>query len=92
MKKTKDPFVEKWDKTRDKGFTRYFISVGLIFGSLLFGLISIYDYMFTERRYENSTDALIQLLICILVGGGIYALFMWFLKEMMYKKKIKPKK
>ena len=91
MKNKKDPFVEKWGKTREKGFTKHFISTGLSFGILLFGVLTAYDYFFTKRRYDNTTDFLVQLLICIVFGGGIYAMFIWFLNEMMYKRKIQGK-
>ena len=91
MAKQKDPFVAKWGKTREKGFTRHFISKGLSFGILLFVVLSAYDYFFTDQKYENPMDFMIQLLICIVFGGGIYAIFIWFLNEMMYKRKIQGK-
>lgn len=91
MENKKDPFVEKWGKTREKGFTRHFLSTALSFGILLFVVLTAYDYFFTEHKFENTYDFLIQLLICIVFGGGIYAIFIWFLNEMMYKKKTQKK-
>jgi len=89
MQNKKDPFVEKWGKTREKGFTKHFFSTSLSFGLLLFVVLTAYDYFFIDRTFETTYDFLIQLLICIVIGGGIYAIFIWFMNEMMYKKKTK---
>jgi len=91
MENNKDPFVEKWKKTREKGFTKHFYSTGLSFGILLFVVLTAYDYFFVDKKFESTYDFIIQLVICIVFGGGIYAIFIWFLNEMMYKKKSQNK-
>jgi O-antigen/teichoic acid export membrane protein len=87
MKNQDDPFVQKWKKTREKGLLKHMLSTGLSFGILLFAILSAYDYFIADRSYENSYDFLIQLVICVVIGGGFYALMTWFLNELMYKRK-----
>jgi hypothetical protein len=87
MKNQDDPFVQKWGKIREKGLQKHLINTGLSFGVLLFVILTAYNYFFSEARFETTYDFLIQLVICVVIGGGFYALTTWFLNEHLYKKK-----
>jgi O-antigen/teichoic acid export membrane protein len=89
MKNQDDPFVQKWKKTREKGLLKHMLSTGLSFGILLFVILSVYDYFIADKSYASTYDFVIQLVICVVIGGGFYALMTWFLNELMYKRKTK---
>lgn len=87
MQKSNDPFVKKWEKIREKGLLKHLINTGLSFGILLFVILTAYNYFFSDTKYDTTYDFLIQLFICIIIGGGFYALITWFLNEHLYKNK-----
>jgi uncharacterized membrane protein YvlD (DUF360 family) len=87
MENKDNSFVQKWKKVREKGLLRHMISTGLSFGILVFVILSIYTWIVTDQAYKSTYDFLIQLIISVVIGGGIYALVIWFLNEYMYKKK-----
>ena len=87
MQNSEDPFIQKWKKVREKGLLKHLISTGLSFGILLFVILTAYNYFISETTFETTYDFLIQLTICIVIGGGFYALITWFLNEYLYKKK-----
>ena len=87
MQNSEDPFVKKWKKVREKGLLKHLISTGLSFGILLFVVLTAWNYFVAEQTFETSYEFIIQLLISIVFGGGIYAILTWFLNEFLYKKK-----
>jgi len=89
MQNSEDPFVKKWKKVREKGLLRHLMTTGLSFGVLLFVVLSTWNYFVSDISFVSTYDFIIQLLISIIFGGGIYAFFTWFLNEFMYKKKTK---
>jgi hypothetical protein len=89
MQNSEDPFVKKWKKVREKGLLKHLISTGLSFGILLFVILSAFNYFREDQVFETTYDFVIQLLISIVFGGGIYALLTWFLNEYLYNKKTK---
>lgn len=89
MKNQDDPFVQKWKKVREKGLLKHMLSTGLSFGVLLFAVLSAYNYFIADRAYSSTYDFVIQLIICVVIGGGFYAMMTWFLNELVYKKKTK---
>ncbi|TKS57302.1 hypothetical protein [Mesohalobacter halotolerans] len=91
MQNTEDPFVKKWKKVREKGLLRHLITTGLSFGILLFVVLTAWNYFVTDQTFTTTYDFIVQLLICIVFGGGIYALITWFLNEYIYNKKTKGK-
>jgi hypothetical protein len=40
-----------------------------------------------DQSFGTTYDFIIQLVISIVFGGGIYAMMTWFLNEYLYKKK-----
>ncbi len=89
MKNSEDPFVKKWKKVREKGLFKHLITTGLSFGVILFVVLTAWNYFVTEQNFETTYDFIIQLLISIVFGGGLYAILTWFLNEYLYKKKTK---
>ena len=89
MQNSEDAFVKKWKKVREKGLLKHLISTGLSFGILLFVILTAWNYFISEQSFGTTYDFVIQLLICIIFGGGIYAIFTWFLNEYLYSKKTK---
>lgn len=89
MQNSEDPFVKKWEKVREKGLLRHLISTGLSFGILLFVVLTAFNYFVGEQSFETTYDFVVQLLISIVFGGGIYAILTWYLNEYLYKKKTK---
>ncbi|MGX1023691.1 hypothetical protein [Flavobacterium sp. CS20] len=89
MQNSEDPFVKKWKKVREKGLKKYLISTGLSFGILLFVVLTAWNYFVSEQAYETTSIFLVQLVITIVFGGGLYALITWHLNEYIYKKKTK---
>lgn len=87
MQNSEDPFVQKWQKIREKGLLKHLINTGLSFGILLFVVLTVYNYFVSDTTFESTTDFMIQLVISIVIGGGFYALVTWFLNEYLYKKK-----
>ncbi len=89
MQNSEDSFVKKWEKVREKGLLKHLISTGLSFGILLFVVLTAWNYFVSEQSYETTYEFLIQLIITIIFGGGLYALITWYLNEYIYKKKTK---
>lgn len=91
MQNPEDPFVKKWKKVREKGLLKHLISTGLSFGILLFVVLTVWNYFTTDETFTTTYAFIVQLLISIIFGGGIYALLTWFLNEYIYNKKTKDK-
>jgi uncharacterized protein YqhQ len=87
MEDNKNKFVEKWGKSREKGLLGHLIQTSLSFGILLFVVITTWNYFMYDQSFGTTYDFIIQLVISIVFGGGIYAMMTWFLNEYLYKKK-----
>lgn len=90
MQNSEDPFVKKWEKVREKGLLRHLVTTGLSFGILLFVVLTAWNYFVSEQSFSSTYEFVVQLLISVVFGGGIYALITWFINEYIYKKKTKP--
>lgn len=89
MQNSEDPFVKKWKKKHDKGLLKYLMTTGLSFGILLFVVLTAWNYFAGDQTFETTYAFVVQLLISIVFGGGLYAILTWFLNEYLYQKKIK---
>lgn len=85
MSKSDKRFVRKWRRVRRKGFFRYTLTQGLVFGILVGGLNLL--IMYIDKPDEIFTNDFIVKGLLI-VGGVtiIYAIFSWFVNNIIYTK------
>lgn len=77
-------FVRKWRKVRRKGFLRYAITQGLLFGVLVGGLVVV--IMYIDHPQDIDLNEFIFKAILIVLGVAIiYALFSWFINNFIYE-------
>lgn len=85
MSKSDKRFVRKWRKVRRKGFFRYTLTQGLVFGIIIGGFSVFIMYIDTPEDIQSKEFILKALLIVVGVTV-IYALFSWFMNNFIYTK------
>lgn len=86
MSRSDKRFVKKWRRVRRKGFFRYTLTQGLVFGIIIGGLNLLVMYIDTPKEEIETQDIVIKGLL--IVGGVtiIYAVFSWFMNNFIYTK------
>ena len=85
MSRSDKKFVRKWRKVRRKGFFRYTLTQGLVFGIIVGGFNVFIMYIDSPESLES--EGFIIKAILIVVGVTIiYALFSWFMNNFIYTK------
>lgn len=86
MSKSDKRFVRKWRRVRRKGFFRYTLTQGLVFGVIVGGLNLLIIYLETPVKDIENEELLIK--GALIVGGVtiVYALFSWFMNNYIYTK------
>jgi hypothetical protein len=85
VSKSDKRFVRKWRKVRRKGFFRYTLTQGLVFGIIVGGFNVFIMYIDSPGSLES--EGFIIKAILIVVGVTIiYALFSWFMNNFIYTK------
>lgn len=88
MNEADKKFVNNWEKIKSQGKSKYIIKHGIGFGILIFVVNLLINYWGKWGQMSNA-DFFVQLGISIVVGGGIYGFFSWFLNDYIYKKKLR---
>jgi hypothetical protein len=87
MKESDKKFVENWQNIKSQGKAKYIIKHGVGFGIFIFVVNLLINYWGKWGQLSN-TDFFVQLTISIVVGGGIYGAFSWYLNDFICRKKI----
>lgn len=85
MSKSDKKFVRKWRKVRRKGFFRYTLTQGLVFGIIIGGFSVFIMYIDTPEDIE-SNEFIIKAILIVVGVTIIYALFSWFMNNFIYTK------
>lgn len=85
MSKSDKRFVRKWRKVRRKGFFRYTLTQGLVFGIIIGGFSVFIMYIDTPEDIE-SNEFIIKAILIVVGVTIIYALFSWFMNNFIYTK------
>ena len=85
MSKSDKKFVRKWRKVRRKGFFRYTLTQGLVFGIIVGGFNVFIMYIDSPESIE-SEGFIIKAILIVIGVTVIYALFSWFMNNFIYTK------
>lgn len=85
MSKSDKRFVKKWRRIRRKGFFRYTLTQGLVFGIIVGGFNVLIMYIDSPDSLE-SEEFIIKALLIVVGVTIIYALFSWFMNNFIYTK------
>ena len=87
MKESDKKFIENWERIKQQGKSKYILKHGVGFGIFIFVVNTLISY-WGNWGQMNQTDFFVQLAISIILGGGIYGTFSWFLNDYIYRKKV----
>jgi hypothetical protein len=90
MNESDQRFIENWEKIKQQGKAKYILKHGIGFGVFIFVVNTLISY-WDNWGQMSQTDFFVQLAISIILGGGIYGTFSWFLNDFIYRKKLKDK-
>jgi len=85
LSKSDKRFVKKWRKVRRKGFFRYTLTQGLVFGIIVGGFNVFIMYIDSPESLE-SEGFIIKAILIVIGVTLIYALFSWFMNNFIYTK------
>jgi hypothetical protein len=85
LSKSDKKFVKKWRRIRRKGFFRYTLTQGLVFGIIVGGFNVFVMYVDAPETLE-SEEFIIKAILIVVGVTLIYALFSWFMNNFIYTK------
>lgn len=85
MSKSDKRFVRKWRRVRRKGFFRYTLTQGLIFG-IIIGAVNLLIMYIDKPDEIFSNEFIIRGLLIVGSVTIIYAVFSWFVNNFIYTK------
>lgn len=80
-------FVEKWEKTREKGRLHHHLLFGTLWGVFMFVFVTLFDL--AEMSFWDayfSKRALLKILTWWIGGVALYAPIMWYDSNLRYRK------
>ena len=87
MKESDRKFIKSWEGTKKRGFRKYLLSHGLVFG-IIVGITNVVLNFVDSDATIVIQDLVIKSLFIIISSGLIYGIAMWYVNNYIYHQKL----